>query len=208
MPQESHERKAEPGSSTEAAVPDATEPGGTGSPPGEPDQLGCGFQEGVDRIIEAFERKLAYDHAKQVQIDRLHEELSQHRANAATRAYRPLVMGMIQLHGKLGRLLASARDTSGAAPFEDLREDVELLLEQFGITTYREAGDTFDPRRQKVFGKIATEDPLQAGKVMATLAPGFEQGAELLEKERVALYEYKATAPDTTSPSRQEAQDS
>lgn len=165
---------------------------------------GC-VQAGVARVLEAFEHKLAYDAAKQRQIDLLHEELQQHRSDAISRASRPLVHGVIRLHDDIGKLVASLREKAHAelsperflALLEGLQEDVELVLSQNGIAAFRETGNALDLRRQRVLRKVPTSDSSLADKVAESLRPGFEQRGEVLEKERVAAYAFEA-APTPT----------
>lgn len=163
------------------------------------------IEAGVERVLDVFERKLAYDAAKQLQVDRLHAELQEHRAGLVNRTARPIVQGMIRLHDGIGKLVASLRSKSAEelsperffALLDGLQEDVEIVLEQNGIGAYRQPEGTFDPRRQRALRTVVTHDSQLAGQVAETLRSGFEQGSEILEKERVAVYEFRpAPAPD------------
>lgn len=178
------------------------------NPPALPDALvrvESAIETGVERVLDVFERKLAYDATKQLQVDRLHAELQEHRAGLVNRAARPIVHGMIRLHDGIGKLTASLRSKSAEelsperffALLDGLQEDVEIVLEQNGIGAYRQPAGTFDPRRQRALRTVVTHDSQLAGQVAETLRPGFEQGFEILEKERVAVYEFQpAPAPD------------
>ena len=165
------------------------------------------IQAGVESILKAFDAKLAYDASKQVQVDRLHEELQQHRSDLVTRAARPLVRGMVRLHDDIGKLVSALRAKSAdeLSPerffslLEGLQEDVEIVLGQNGIATFREPSGPFDPRRQRVLRKVTTCEEELAGAVAESLRPGFEQGTEILEKERVATFEYKPALPGESS---------
>lgn len=162
---------------------------------------------GVDRVLDAFERKLAYDASKQLQVDRLHAELQQHRAGFANSVARPLVHAMIRLHDDIGKLLSALRGKPAEelSPerffvlMEGLQDDVEIVLGQNGVTAYRETAQVFDPRRQRALTRIATQDKDLAGKVAGTIRPGFEQGSEILEKERIAIYELGPSSEGTSS---------
>lgn len=151
---------------------------------------------GVERILEAFETKLAYDESKQRQIDRLHEELQRHRADLVARTAAPLIRGMIHHHDSIGKLLSALRgrpdDERSVDNFLDLLEglqgDVEIVLERSGVVAYREQGAVFEPRRQRVLRTIAMGDEALSGTVAESLRPGFEQDGRILEKERVSVY--------------------
>jgi molecular chaperone GrpE (heat shock protein) len=182
--------------------------GPTNEPADEPyNRVETAITAGVDRVLDAFERKLAYDASKQLQVDRLHAELQQHRADFANRVARPLVHAMIRLHDDIGKLLSALRGKHAEelsperffALMEGLQDDVEIVLGQNGVTAYREPDKIFDPRRQRALTRIATQDKGLAGKVAETIRPGFEQGSEILEKERIAIYELGPSSEGTTS---------
>lgn len=162
------------------------------------------IEDGVGRILEVFEHKLAYDTSKQLQIDRLHDELQQHRSDLLARATRPLVLGMIRLHDDIGKLVSSLRGKPDEelsaerfyALLEGLREDIEIVLGQNGIVAYREPGGTFDPRRQRAMSKVSTGNQDLAGKVAESMRTGFEQGSEIIEKERIAIYDFVQQSSD------------
>lgn len=153
-------------------------------------------QAETERILGAFEHKLAYDATKQRQVDALHEEVQRHRAGLVARANRPLVQGVIRLHDDLDKLLIALRARPAAeltaAKFfghlQEIQQDIEILLDQNSVTTYREQDDEFRPTRQRAVGRVGTALPELAGKVAEHLRPGFEIGVEILEKERVSLY--------------------
>lgn len=170
---------------------------------------------GFERVLRAFEDKLAYDESKQEQIDRLHDELLRHREDMVARAARPLVHGMIRLHDDIGRLLTALRvkPAEQLTPdrfftlLEGLQEDLEIVLGQNGIVAYREPGGPFDPRRQKALKRVRTCEETLAGTIAESLRPGFEQGADIVEKERVATYEYVPPSADTPGETSDEASD-
>lgn len=163
--------------------------------------------EGVQRVLESFDAKLAYDATKQQQIDTLHEELQQHRSDLLARATRPLVLGIIRLHDDIGKLRTAlqGKDAGEMTPqrmldlLQGVQEDVEVLLQQNGIAAYRGPTGDFDPRRQRLVGKVATPDAGLANTVAESVRPGFEQGQEIIEKERVRAYEHDRGAPSATA---------
>ena len=199
------------------ATPEVSEPPLSVSDEREPESSGVPahlektIDAAVDRILEAFERKLAYDASKQLQVDRLHAELQEHRAGFASRAARPIVHGMIRLHDNIGKLVSALRnkpaDELSPAQFfallEGLQEDVEIVIAQNGIAAYRQPPGNFDPRRQRAVRTVITHDPQLGGHVAEVLRPGFEQGNEILEKERVVVYQWQ-TPPETSEPQLQD----
>lgn len=150
----------------------------------------------IEPLLVAFDRKLAYDASKQLQIDRLHEELQQHRSDQAARTARPLVQGIVRLHDNIGKLISALREKPAEelspdrffAVLAGLEDDVEVLLEHNGVSAYRDPGGSFEPRRQRALRQVATDDSRLAGAVAQSIRPGFQKGSEILEKERVAIY--------------------
>jgi molecular chaperone GrpE (heat shock protein) len=215
------ERPSEPADPT---VEDATDSPATHTPDKEPaPSMGADHDDvrsdalkhleavingSVERILDAFERKLAYDATKQVQVDRLHAELQEHRAGLVNRVARPLVNGMIRLHDGIGKLVVSLQTKSPDdltperffALLEGLQGDIEILLEQNGVVAYREPSGSFDPRRQRAIKTVVTHDPQLGGQVADAVRPGFEQGNEVLEKERVVVYQWQASSVTPADP--------
>ena len=170
------------------------------------DALGALIDARIGRVLEAFEAKIAYDESKQVQVDRLHEELQQHRSDLVGRAVRPLVLDVIRLHDNIGKLVSALRekprDELSAERFfrllEGLQQDVELMLEHNGVHAFREeTGGRLDHVRQRILKTVATSDREIGGTVAASVRPGFEQDGRIVERERVAVYRLEAPPPAT-----------
>jgi len=151
---------------------------------------------GVAQILDAFERKLAYDDTKQQQIDRLHAELQKHQADLIAKTNRPLINGLIRLHDDVGKLVNNLkrRPDEELAPsrfykaFADVQDDIEILLDQNGVVSFTEQGEILDPRRQRVVRQIQTPDEKLNGTIAERLRKGFEQADDLIQKERVSVY--------------------
>jgi len=162
------------------------------------------IEHGFQMVLDAFERKLAFDQHKESQIDRMHEELQRHRSNLLAQAMRPLIGGIIRTHDDANKIAQALgrKDPAELTPeriakvFAGLCEDLELVLEQNGVTLFREDGDGFDPRRQQAVRKVATLDVGAAGKVAERIHPGFELDGLLIQKERVSVYVMSGAAPE------------
>ena len=151
---------------------------------------------GFSQVLNAFEQKIAFDATKQQQIDRLHAELQTYRTDLIAKTNRPLVNGLIRLHDDIGRLIEGQK----SKPIEQLepeqllkaiggiQEDVEILLDQNGVSAFREPVETFEPRRQRTIKNVPTTDDERVGQIVERLRPGFEQGDEIIQKERVSVY--------------------
>ncbi len=154
--------------------------------------------KGFERILSAFEHKIAYDVTKQGQIDHLHSELQEYKRDLIAKTNRPLVNGMIKMFDDTGKLAEALRKKTEEelsiermfSELEGVKEDIELLLEQNGVVSFSEENEEFIPSRQQVIRKIPTGNKKIAGKVAERIRPGFEQGSDLIKKERVAVYVY------------------
>jgi len=168
------------------------------------ERLEASLASGLASILEAFEGKLAYDRHKDQQIDRLHDELQEHKKDLLARTTRPWVHGLIRLHDDLGR----TTDALAEKPPEELTaerffktlagfgEDLVLLLERNGVHPFEAPGEDFDPRRQTTVRRVETDDLERVGRIAERVRPGFEQGTVVVQKERVAVY---VAAPGATS---------
>jgi len=154
------------------------------------------LESGISQVLNAFEQKIAFDAAKQQQIDRLHAELQEYRTDLIAKTNRPLVNGLIRLHDNIGRLIEGlkSKPTEQLEPdrffkaIGGIQDDIEILLDQNGIAAFTEPVETFQPRRQRAIKNIPTTDDKRVGKIAERLRPGFEQGDEIIQKERVSVY--------------------
>jgi len=160
------------------------------------------LKSGFDKILHSFEQKLAYDITKQQQIDSLHSELQKYRTDLIVKTNRPIVNGLIRLHDDIGRLVEKLK----SCPPEQLdhnrffkaingiQEDIEILLDQNGIITFRESFEGFSPRRQQAIKSIPINEEDLNGVVAARIRPGFEIGNDIIKKERVTVYVFNKSA--------------
>lgn len=175
-------------------------------------ELSAHFQDlfhAVNQLQESFDNKLAYDATKQQQIDKLHHELVEHRQDMVAKTKRPLVLSILRVYDDLGRLIdkySNEGQLAGLTPERALKlicgiqEDIEILLDQNGILSFTSPSDTFEPKRQSVVEKVPTSDISQVGVIAKRVRLGFEQGNELLKKERVNVY-VKSETPKSSSES-------
>lgn len=146
--------------------------------------------------VRTLEEKYTIDKFREGQIDRLHEELQGHRADLVGKAVRPVLQSLVRLHDDMGKVLdaLAAEDPGQLQParllklLEGFREDVEIALDRNGVTAFSTASEQFDAKRQRVVRTVETITQAEVGRVVARVRPGFEQGEQILEKERVAVY--------------------
>ena len=169
--------------------------------------LTSSLEDSVARIFHELHSRHTADRFKEGQIDRLHQELQAYKSDAAERPVRQLLLGVVRLHDDLGKATAALRQrpSEELTPevffrhFDDLRDDIELLLGQHGVEPFEAPGDCFDPHRQTALRTVTTPDATLTGQIAGRLRPGFQQGDRLLQKERVAVYVAPAPSPQPAS---------
>jgi len=158
------------------------------------------LNEGFERVLQTFQDKLAYDRTKDEQVARLHDELQEHKKDLLARTALPLVKGLVRLHDDLGKTVDSLRrrDEASFEPsriydlLSGFRDDIEIVLDGSGVTTYREAGEAFDAGRQRVLAVVPTDEPAKHGVVAEHIRPGFEQAGKIVRKEIVTVFKHEA----------------
>lgn len=89
--------------------------------------------------------------------------------------------------------------------FHGFEEDIELLLEQHGVTIYREEGEMLMPQQQVASRIELTDDQEKVGQVAARLRPGFLYQETPLVKERVAVFAMPKAPAESRPPKKKES---
>lgn len=163
-------------------------------------------------LRKAFADKLALDRHKEQQIDALHAELQEHKRGLLARATRPLLSGLVRLHDSLGRMAEDLRQepSEELTPerffgiLEGFQDDVEIVLDDSGVSLFLEPCERFEPRRQTSRRTVETDDENRVGTIAHRVRPGFEQEETVLQKERVDVYVRARPAPEEESESELE----
>jgi len=155
----------------------------------------------LDEMLLLFKDKILYDITKEKQIDKLHSELQTYKQDVVFKATKPLINSVIYIYDDIDKMIQRYTNKPEELDLkkmmnilETLREDIEILLEENGITQFSEEFKTkFDPKTQQLIKKIPIGDKEQVGEVVEKIRPGFENVAEIIRKERVAVYVYDET---------------
>jgi hypothetical protein len=156
------------------------------------------------RLIDAFERKVAFDQFKERQIDRLHDELQSYKSDLLKKTTRPLLSALIKLHGDIIRLIGGIEREDPTkltvdrivGLFSNFRDEIEDLLSDQGVHSFRDTvNDRFDARRQSSVGTVETVEVELIGRIAEHVRPGFEQGASIIDKEKVTVYVAPRSVP-------------
>jgi molecular chaperone GrpE (heat shock protein) len=148
------------------------------------------------RLAEFFDDKMRYDGARDQIIDRLHKELQHHRDDMLKSLLLPVLHDVIRMYDQLRKFVEARR---GFPPerrdWDDLLANVltfgdEMLdiLERYGLVSFEEEGEKFNPRTQRSARIIETEDPTQDKTIAHRLRVGFRWGTRIIQNEEVAVY--------------------
>lgn len=157
----------------------------------------------MEHLRKDFEAKLARDAFKEGQIDKLHTEVQSYKTGLLLKIQRPYIMGLVQLHDGLGRLMEHMGNSpekqytmeEAVSLLRGFQEDVELLMEQNAIRPFHEQGEVFVPARQTSLQTVPASAPDEVGHIARRVRPGFEQEEIVVQKERVCVYGPPAGPP-------------
>lgn len=156
-------------------------------------ELGASLGQRIDALASAFDREVRAEATREKVVDRLHAELQEYKNDLLLNVMRPVFVDLIQLHDDVGKIVAAQSGPSDdAARLLDLmrgfQQGIEDILYRQGVEPFSLDDDAFDPRRQRAFSTVPTDDPAQAKRVAARLRKGFRAGEKVIRPEIVSVY--------------------
>ena len=150
----------------------------------------------IDALAAAFDREVRAESTREKVVDRLHAELQEYKNDLLLNVLRPVFVDLIQLHDDIGKIVASQSESSeDASRLLDLmrgfQQGIEDILYRQGVEPFTLDDDAFDPRRQRAFSTVVTDDPEQSKRVAARLRKGFRSGEKVIRPEIVSVYAMK-----------------
>ncbi|MFC9897642.1 nucleotide exchange factor GrpE [Nocardia sp. NPDC127579] len=137
--------------------------------------------------------------AREVVIDRLHQENQALRRDQIDSMLVPVRNGLFRLHDALCREVG--RWAPGTPPpveavrdlFDAFADDVRELIERTGVQPYDVApGQRFDPVRHRVGRRMDVDDPESDACVLEVTAVGFERGDRVVRPAQVVVGRFVA----------------
>ena len=200
-----------------AATPDAADPGGaqqpaaeaatqpavepeeqpTAEPEPEPDPVLLALER-LDERLEESQRLLA----RQSEIaTSLHAENQRLKGGELVRAQLPLVRDIIRVQDDLGRVLEAAGESTAAADLAMARDSILDALARNGIEPSHVAVDEpLDPRRHKVVGVVAADEPAADRTIAAVVKVGFSwDDGTLIRATDVRVFKHTPPPPPAAS---------
>jgi molecular chaperone GrpE (heat shock protein) len=154
-----------------------------------------GLSASLAGMQETLAHRTAVDTMRERQIERMQGQLEEHNRGGVAAATRALLHGLLKLREDVVKRAEAYAARPEAATAErllqalrEVPEDIDTLLSQHGVTAFREPGDRFEARRQTAALLRPTERSDLVGTIADRLRPGYEQGTEILQKERVEVW--------------------
>ena len=149
----------------------------------------------IDALAAAFDREVRAESTREKVVDRLHAELQDYKNDLLLNVMRPVFVDLIQLHDDIGKIVSAQAQSEApdeAARLLDLmrgfQQGIEDILYRQGVEPFSLSDNAFDPRRQRAFTTVATDDPEQSKRVAARLRKGFRLGDKVIRPEIVSVY--------------------
>ncbi len=147
-----------------------------------------------NNLMHHFETKIQYDRSKDLQIDKLHNELQKYKSDLILKATKPVYIGLIRIFDEISKkidILLSTNESNQLdmiTELEVIKTDILYLLEENDIFSYHMDSIHFIPDFQTITKRIPTNDLDLIGKIQKISLPGFKLNQQILIKERVYVY--------------------
>ena len=156
-------------------------------------ELSASLGARIDALAAAFDREVRAESTREKVVDRLHAELQDYKNDLLLNVMRPVFVDLIQLHDDIGKIVSTqAGPSDDAARLLDLmrgfQQGIEDILYRQGVEPFSLPDDAFDPRRQRAFSTVPTDEAEQARRVAARLRKGFRSGDKVIRPEIVSVY--------------------
>ena len=152
------------------------------------DEKSAGISEAFRELMEAFKIKLQYDAAKQQVIDRQAASLAKYEKGLIDELIYKIANPILIQYTNMMDI------ASHYAALEKTPENFDRLLDEFtgfgndllqtvedaGMTPfYADTGSRFDPHRQKVLKRVATDDKDKDRTISRVICPGLERNGRV-----------------------------
>lgn len=156
-------------------------------------ELGASLGKRIEGLAAAFDREVRAEATREKVVDRLHAELQDYKNDLLLNVMRPVFVDLIQLHDDIGKIASSQAGLSDDAVrlldlMRGFQQGIEDILYRQGVEPFTLDDDAFDPRRQRAFSTVPTDEPELSKRVAARLRKGFRAGEKVIRPEIVSVY--------------------
>lgn len=164
------------------------------------------LSEHIVALGKLFNSKILHSEHERKVVDQMHQELQKYKNDMYSQLIRPVLLDVIEMRNSLitqAKVYRSKPDGEQDIPlklFESYTFNTDEILEKNSIIIFRSEPKTeFIPVRQRPSKKISTDDQSLHGKIESSLCDGYEYLGKVIFPEKVAVYTFEATQPQTTN---------
>lgn len=162
--------------------------------------VGTKLLKQVSELKDLFNQKIANDEYKDQLFDNMHAELIKYQQGSIDKMVDDMAMDVILLSDNVKQAIENYKDRKPSEEnYEKLLKmlqgtsyELEDILFRQSIEPYSVEDDEFDPRKQRVIGKVPTDKKELNNKVASRGVVGYEKDSgQVLRRENVRIYKYQ-----------------
>lgn len=162
--------------------------------------IGTILSRQISELKELFNQKIANDEYKDQLFDKMHAELVKYQQGSIDKMIDDMAMDVILLSDNTKQVIDAYKDSEPTKEnyikllnqFQGISDELEDILFRQSIEPYSVEDDEFDPRKQRVIGKVATDKKELNNKLASRGVVGYEKDSgQVLRRENVRIYKYQ-----------------
>lgn len=170
------------------------------------ESVGTKLLKQVSELKDLFNQKIAHDEYKNQLFDKMHAELVKYQQGSVNKMVDDMAMDVILLSDSTKQIIDKYKDYEPSeenykkllVQFQGIADELEDILFRQGIEPYTVEDDEFDPKKQRVIGKVTTDQEELNNKVASKGAIGYEKDSgQVLRRENVKIYKYQSEEPSS-----------
>lgn len=155
----------------------------------------------MSELKDLFNQKIANDKHKDQLFDKMHAELVKYQQGSIDKMVDDMAMDVILLSDNTKQVIDAYKDSEPTKEnyikllnqFQGISDELEDILFRQGIEPYTVEDDEFDPKKQRVIGKVTTDKKELNNKVASKGVVGYEKdNGQVLRRENVNIYKYQS----------------
>lgn len=168
--------------------------------------IGTILSRQMSELKDLFNQKIANDKYKDRLFDKMHAELVKYQQGSVNKMVDDMAMDVILLSDNTKQIIDAYKDYEPSeenykkllVQFHGIADELEDILFRQGIEPYTVEDDEFDPKKQRVIGKVTTDQEELNNKVASKGAIGYEKDSgQVLRRENVKIYKYQSEEPSS-----------
>lgn len=154
----------------------------------------------MSELKDLFNQKIANDKHKDQLFDKMHAELVKYQQGSVDKMVDDMAMDVILLSDTTKQIINKYKDSEPSEEnyirllnqFQGISDELEDILFRQSIEPYSVEDDEFDPKKQRVIGKVTTDKKELNNKVASKGVVGYEKdNGQVLRRENVNIYKYQ-----------------